>query len=82
MAMKRLLLEFDSNKDGVLTLAELRQMSRDLCIPYEEVKTFFLFHWLSFLKLYQLQLPGKIKFGKSEIGRLPVQPITPTVFWS
>ncbi|KAL5970679.1 16 kDa calcium-binding protein [Taenia solium] len=36
MAMKQLLLEFDSNKDGVLTLAELRQMSRDLCIPYEE----------------------------------------------
>ncbi|KAL5107808.1 Retinal guanylyl cyclase 2 [Taenia crassiceps] len=36
MAMKQLLLEFDSNKDGVLTLVELRRMSRDLCIPYEE----------------------------------------------
>ena len=37
MALKKLLLEFDSNKDGVLTLEELRRLGRDFSIPYGEV---------------------------------------------
>ncbi len=36
--MIKLLSEFDSNKDGKLTLLEMRQLGRDLCIPYGEVR--------------------------------------------
>ncbi|CDS37772.1 Calcium binding protein [Echinococcus multilocularis] len=54
MIMKQLLMEFDSNKDGIFTLAELRQMSRDLCIPYEEFLKWTRTSWGEELKTLPL----------------------------
>lgn len=40
--MVKLLSAFDADKDGKLTLLEMRQLGRDLCIPYEEVRDDYL----------------------------------------
>ncbi|KAM3185692.1 hypothetical protein ACTXT7_005862 [Hymenolepis weldensis] len=36
MVLRKLISEFDADSDGQFTLSELRQLGRDLCIPYQE----------------------------------------------